>query len=167
MMLVPDTGLDAMVREELTSIPRSSRAQGRYRQGLATAIGAFIHDLSIPLLDHDRGLDVAPAVRMLSHFRDRCGRSNLLQGRSLLASGRDMFVVGSWRRRDRYVIGDWVTRLMDVRNALNHSEGLRHAESPTRSLCGGTAKPHSARGDQLTRAWGGFAMALTRFDTPL
>jgi VIT1/CCC1 family predicted Fe2+/Mn2+ transporter len=51
------------------------------------------------------------AISMLTHFAIGAARS-IFTGRSVWASGRDMFLVGFGVAAIGYVIGDWVTRLL-------------------------------------------------------
>ena len=108
----PTQALDAMVREELNIHPAElAPLKDGIVTGLATAIGAFIPIFPFLMLDHWTAVWTSLAVSMLSHFGIGAARS-IFTGRSLWASGRDMFLVGFGVAAIGYVIGDWVTRLM-------------------------------------------------------
>jgi len=51
------------------------------------------------------------AVSMLAHFAIGAARS-VFTGRSLWASGRDMFLVGFGVAALGYLIGEWITRVL-------------------------------------------------------
>ena len=112
MMQDPAQALDAMVREELNIHPAQlAPLKDGVVTGTATAIGAFIPIMPFFVLDHQVAIWTSLAVSMLAHFAIGAARS-IFTGRSVWASGRDMFVVGFGVAAIGYAIGDWVTRLL-------------------------------------------------------
>jgi VIT1/CCC1 family predicted Fe2+/Mn2+ transporter len=112
MMRDPAQALDAMVREELNIHPAElAPLKDGVVTGLATAIGAFIPIVPFLLMPFRDALWVSLAVSMLAHFAIGAARS-LFTGRSLWASGRDMFLVGFGVAAVGYAIGELVTRVM-------------------------------------------------------
>jgi predicted membrane protein (TIGR00267 family) len=112
MMRDPAQALDAMVREELNIHPAElAPLKDGVVTGLATAIGAFIPIVPFLLMSFRDALWVSLAVSMLAHFAIGAARS-LFTGRSLWASGRDMFLVGFGVAAVGYAIGELVTRVM-------------------------------------------------------
>jgi vacuolar iron transporter family protein len=112
MMKDPAQALAEMVREELNIQPADlAPLRDGVVTGLATAVGAFIPIVPFLTLAHGPAIWVSLAVSMLTHFGIGAARS-LLTGRSLWASGRDMFLVGFGVAAVGYVIGEFVTRLM-------------------------------------------------------
>jgi predicted membrane protein (TIGR00267 family) len=112
MMQDPSQALDAMVREELNIHPAElAPLKDGVVTGLATAIGAFIPIVPFLVLDHGRAVWTSLAISMLAHFAIGAARS-IFTGRSVWASGRDMFVVGFGVAAIGYAIGELVTRLL-------------------------------------------------------
>ena len=110
MMKDPTQALDAMVREELNIHPAElAPLKDGVVTGVATAIGAFIPIVPFLMMAHDNAVWVSLAVSMLAHFGIGAARS-LFTGRSLWASGRDMFAVGFGVAAVGYVIGEGITR---------------------------------------------------------
>jgi predicted membrane protein (TIGR00267 family) len=112
MMQDPSQALDAMVREELNIHPAElAPLKDGVVTGLATAVGAFIPIAPFFVLDHAAAIWTSLAVSMLAHFAIGAARS-IFTGRSVWASGRDMFVVGFGVAAIGYLIGEWITRLL-------------------------------------------------------
>jgi len=112
MMQDPSQALDAMVREELNIHPAElAPLKDGVVTGLATAVGAFIPIAPFFALDHAAAIWTSLAVSMLAHFAIGAARS-IFTGRSVWASGRDMFVVGFGVAAIGYLIGEWITRLL-------------------------------------------------------
>jgi VIT1/CCC1 family predicted Fe2+/Mn2+ transporter len=110
MMKDPSQALEAMVREELNIHPAElAPLRDGVVTGAATAVGAFIPIVPFLLLSHDVAVWVSLVVSMLAHFAIGAARS-LFTGRSVWASGRDMFVVGFGVAAIGYVIGEVITR---------------------------------------------------------
>ncbi len=112
MMQDPSLALDAMVREELNIHPAElAPLKDGIVTGAATAIGAFIPIFPFFFLDHWTAVWTSLAISMLTHFGIGAARS-IFTGRSVWASGRDMFLVGFGVAAIGYVIGELVTRLL-------------------------------------------------------
>jgi VIT1/CCC1 family predicted Fe2+/Mn2+ transporter/rubrerythrin len=112
MMLDPSQALDAMVREELNIHPAElAPLKDGVVTGLATAVGAFIPIVPFLVMEHWPAVWMSLAVSMTAHFAIGAARS-IFTGRSVWASGRDMFVVGFGVAAIGYVIGELVTRLL-------------------------------------------------------
>jgi VIT1/CCC1 family predicted Fe2+/Mn2+ transporter/rubrerythrin len=112
MMQDPSQALDAMVREELNIHPAElAPLKDGVVTGAATAIGAFIPIAPFFILDHGAAIWTSLAVSMLAHFAIGGARS-VFTGRSVWASGRDMFVVGFGVAAIGYLIGEWITRVL-------------------------------------------------------
>jgi vacuolar iron transporter family protein len=112
MMQDPSQALDAMVREELNIHPAElAPLKDGVVTGGATAIGAFIPIAPFFILDHRAAIWTSLAVSMLTHFAIGAARS-IFTGRSVWASGRDMFVVGFGVAAIGYLIGEWITRFL-------------------------------------------------------
>ena len=112
MMQDPAQALDAMVREELNIHPAElAPLKDGLITGTATAVGAFIPIVPFLLMEHGPAVWVSLAISMLAHFAIGAARS-LFTGRSIWASGRDMFVVGFGVAAVGYVIGELITRLL-------------------------------------------------------
>jgi VIT1/CCC1 family predicted Fe2+/Mn2+ transporter/rubrerythrin len=111
MMQDPEQALDAMVREELNIHPAQlAPMKDGVVTGVATAVGAFIPIAPFLAMPHGRAVWVSLAISMLAHFAIGAARS-LFTGRSLWASGRDMFLVGFGVAAAGYLIGELITRL--------------------------------------------------------
>ncbi len=112
MMKDPSQALDAMVREELNIHPAElAPLKDGVVTGVATAIGAFIPIVPFLVMPHEPAIWVSLAISMLAHFAIGAARS-MFTGRSVWASGRDMFLVGFGVAAVGYVIGELVTRLL-------------------------------------------------------
>lgn len=112
MMQDPRQALEAKVREELQiSGARLSPLRDGVVTGSATAVGAFIPILPFLVLEPSPALWVSLTISMLAHFGIGAARS-LFTGRSLWASGRDMFLVGFGVAVAGYIVGEVVTRLL-------------------------------------------------------
>jgi vacuolar iron transporter family protein len=112
MMQDPSQALDAMVREELNIHPAElAPLKDGVITGLATAVGAFIPIVPFLMLEHWPAVWMSLAVSMLAHFAIGAARSTFT-GRSVWASGRDMFVVGFGVAAIGYVIGELITRVL-------------------------------------------------------
>jgi VIT1/CCC1 family predicted Fe2+/Mn2+ transporter len=112
MMLDPPQALDAMVREELNIHPAElAPLRDGIVTGAATAVGAFIPIVPFLVMEFGVAVWVSLAVSMLAHFAIGAARS-LFTGRSLWASGRDMFLVGFGVAAVGYAIGELVTRVL-------------------------------------------------------
>jgi vacuolar iron transporter family protein len=112
MMKDPSQALDAMVREELNIHPAElAPLKDGIVTGIATAVGAFIPILPFLALDFRVALWTSLAISMLAHFAIGAARS-LFTGRSVWASGRDMFLVGFGVAAVGYGIGELVTKFL-------------------------------------------------------
>ena len=112
MMRDPTQALDAMVREELNIHPAElAPLKDGIITGTATAVGAFIPIFPFLGLEHSTAVWASLAISMLAHFAIGAARS-LFTGRSVWASGRDMFVVGFGVAAVGYLIGEWITRML-------------------------------------------------------
>ena len=112
MMEDPSLALDAMVREELNIHPAElAPLRDGIVTGGATAIGAIIPITPFFFLTHWTAVWTSLAISMLTHFGIGAARS-IFTGRSVWASGRDMFLVGFGVAAIGYVIGELVTRLL-------------------------------------------------------
>lgn len=112
MMKDPSQALDAMVREELNIHPAElAPLKDGTVTGVATAVGAFIPIVPFFAMDHGAAIWTSLVVSMLAHFAIGAARS-IFTGRSVWASGRDMFVVGFGVAAIGYVIGEWITRFL-------------------------------------------------------
>src|SRR3954469_2950318 len=112
MMQDPSLALDTMVREELNIHPAElAPVKDGVVTGGATAVGAFIPIVPFFVLDHGVAIWTSLAVSMLAHFAIGAARS-IFTGRSVWASGRDMFVVGFGVAAIGYAIGEWITRVL-------------------------------------------------------
>jgi vacuolar iron transporter family protein len=100
------------VREELNIHPAElAPLKDGVITGLATAVGAFIPIVPFLMLEHWPAVWMSLAVSMLAHFAIGAARS-IFTGRSVWASGRDMFVVGFGVAAIGYVIGELITRVL-------------------------------------------------------
>ena len=112
MMKDPSQALDAMVREELNIHPAElAPLKDGVVTGTATAVGAFIPIAPFFMMSHGAAVWTSLAISMLAHFAIGAARS-LFTGRSVWASGRDMFVVGFGVAAVGYVIGELITRIL-------------------------------------------------------
>ena len=112
MMQDPTQALDAMVREELNIHPAElAPLRDGIVTGSATAVGAFIPIVPFLTMDFGAAIWASLVVSMGAHFAIGAARS-LFTGRSLWASGRDMFLVGFGVAAVGYAIGELVTRFL-------------------------------------------------------
>jgi VIT1/CCC1 family predicted Fe2+/Mn2+ transporter len=112
IMQDPPQALDAMVREELNIHPADlAPLKDGVVTGTATAIGAFIPIVPFLTMEFGAAVWASIAISMLAHFAIGAARS-LFTGRSLWASGRDMFMVGFGVAAVGYLIGELVTRFL-------------------------------------------------------
>ena len=112
MMQDPSLALDAMVREELNIHPAElAPLKDGIVTGVATAVGALIPIAPFLALEHGTAIWISLAVSMLAHFAIGAARS-MFTGRSVWASGRDMFLVGFGVAAVGYAIGELVTRVL-------------------------------------------------------
>jgi VIT1/CCC1 family predicted Fe2+/Mn2+ transporter len=112
VMKDPQLALDAMVREELNIHPAElAPLKDGIVTGVATAVGALIPIAPFFALEFWSAVWTSLAVSMLTHFGIGAARS-LFTGRSIWASGRDMFLVGFGVAAVGYVIGELLTRLL-------------------------------------------------------
>jgi vacuolar iron transporter family protein len=111
MMHDPQRALETKVQEELGITPPSVTplADG-LATGAATAVGALIPLLPFLMLPTGVAIWVSLTISMLAHFAVGGARS-IFTGRSVWASGRDMFLVGFGVAAAGYVIGDLLVRL--------------------------------------------------------
>ncbi len=112
MMQDPAQALDAMVREELNIHPADlAPLKDGVVTGAATAVGAFIPIVPFLTMEFGTAVWVSLVISMLAHFAIGAARS-LFTGRSLWASGRDMFLVGFGVAAIGYAIGELVTKFL-------------------------------------------------------
>lgn len=112
MMQDPAQALDAMVREELNIHPAElAPLKDGVVTGFATAVGAFIPIAPFFAMEFWPAVWTSLAISMLAHFAIGAARS-LFTGRSVWASGRDMFIVGFGVAAVGYVIGELLTRFL-------------------------------------------------------
>ena len=112
MMKDPVRALETQVREELNIHPAElAPLKDGLVTGTATAVGAFIPIAPFLVMAHDTAMWTSLAISMLAHFAIGAARS-LFTGRSVWASGRDMFLVGFGVAAVGYAIGELITRLL-------------------------------------------------------
>ena len=111
MMKDPKRALETKVQEELGIQPATVTplADGLVT-GAATAFGAVIPLIPFFVLPPAPAIWASLIISMLAHFAIGAARS-IFTGRSVWASGRDMFVVGFGVAAAGYVIGTLVMRL--------------------------------------------------------
>ncbi len=111
VMRDPGQALETQVREELGIQPAElAPLKDGVVTGAATAVGAFIPIAPFLMLDAGPAVWVSLAVSMAAHFAIGAARS-LFTGRSLWASGRDMFLVGFGVAAVGYGIGEMIVRI--------------------------------------------------------
>jgi VIT1/CCC1 family predicted Fe2+/Mn2+ transporter len=110
VMKDPEQALDAQVREEL-NITKADITPFRdgVITGTATLIGAFIPIFPFLVMHSAAAMWVSLTVSMLAHFAVGAARS-FFTGRSIWASGRDMFLVGFGVAIVGYILGELLTR---------------------------------------------------------
>src|SRR5574338_1264370 len=112
LMQDPARALDTMVREELNIHPAEmSPLYDGVITGSATLVGAVIPIVPFFVLTHGAAIWVSLTISMLAHFGIGAARS-IFTGRSVWASGRDMFLVGFGVAAVGYAIGELITRLL-------------------------------------------------------
>src|SRR3954451_17143326 len=112
MMQDPARALETQVREELNIHPAElAPLKDGLVTGTATAVGAFIPIAPFLVMSHGTAMWNSLAISMLAHFAIGAARS-LFTGRSIWASGRDMFLVGFGVAAVGYAIGEMITRLL-------------------------------------------------------
>jgi vacuolar iron transporter family protein len=105
LMSDPEQALKTKVREELgIGDPGVSPLRDGLITGIATAVGAFIPILPFLLASAGVAIWISLTISMLAHFGVGAARS-MFTGRSLWASGRDMFLVGFGVAAVGYVLG--------------------------------------------------------------
>ena len=111
MMSNPAQALETKVQEELGIQPPAVTpfADGAVT-GTATLVGALIPLVPFLTMDVGRAIWVSLTISMLAHFAIGAARS-VFTGRSVWASGRDMFLVGFGVAAAGYLIGDLLMRL--------------------------------------------------------
>ena len=111
MMRDPQQALDTKVQEELgIQPPAVTPLADGLATGTATAIGALIPLLPFLVMPIGQAIWASLITSMLAHFAVGAARS-IFTGRSVWASGRDMFLVGFGVAAAGYVIGDLLVRL--------------------------------------------------------
>ncbi len=111
MMRDPDQALETKVQEELGITPPAVTplADGMVT-GSATLVGAVIPLVPFLTMNSELAIWVSLSVSMLAHFGVGAARS-VFTGRSIWASGRDMFVVGFGVAAAGYILGDLLVKL--------------------------------------------------------
>lgn len=111
MMKDPQRALETKVQEELGIQPPAVTplADGLVT-GTATAFGALIPLAPFLAADADAAIWISLTISMLAHFAIGAARS-IFTGRSVWASGRDMFLVGFGVAAVGYLIGDLLMTL--------------------------------------------------------
>ena len=105
MMRDPARALDTKVQEELgLQTPSVTPLADGIVTGTATAVGALIPLVPFFTMDTGTAIWVSLTVAMLAHFAIGAARG-IFTGRSLWASGRDMFLVGFGVAAAGYLIG--------------------------------------------------------------
>jgi VIT1/CCC1 family predicted Fe2+/Mn2+ transporter len=111
MMHDPQRALETKVQEELgIQRPAVTPLADGFATGAATTLGALIPLLPFLALPVTTAIWVSLVVSMAAHFAVGAARS-IFTGRSLWASGRDMFLVGFGVAAAGYLIGDLLVRL--------------------------------------------------------
>ena len=112
MMHDPEQALETKVQEELGITPPAvtPMADGLVT-GTATAVGALIPLVPFLVMNPGTAIWVSLTVSMLAHFGVGAARS-VFTGRSIWASGRDMFLVGFGVAAAGYLLGDLLVRLL-------------------------------------------------------
>jgi VIT1/CCC1 family predicted Fe2+/Mn2+ transporter len=112
LMQDPPVALEAMVREELNIHPAElAPLSDGIVTGTATAIGAFIPIVPFLVMNFESAVWASLVVSMVAHFAIGAARS-FFTGRSVWASGRDMFLVGFGVAGVGYLIGELITRFL-------------------------------------------------------
>lgn len=112
VMRDPSQALDAKVREELgIQAAELSPLKDGVVTGIATAVGAAIPIVPFLVLGPRPAVWTSLSISMLAHFAIGAARS-LFTGRSVWASGRDMFFVGFGVAVVGYAIGELIVRML-------------------------------------------------------
>ncbi len=112
VMKDPAQALDTMVREELNIHPAElSPLFDGIITGSSTLVGAVIPIVPFFLLAHGAAIWTSLTISMAAHFAIGAARS-VFTGRSVWASGRDMFIVGFGVAAVGYIIGELLTRFL-------------------------------------------------------
>jgi len=111
MMHDPQKALETKVQEELgIQAPTVTPLADGIATGAATAVGALIPLIPFFTLPAASAIWASLALSMSAHFAVGAARS-VFTGRSLFASGRDMFLVGFGVAAAGYLIGDFLVRI--------------------------------------------------------
>ena len=112
MMQDPARALETQLREELNIHPAElAPLKDGLVTGSATAVGAIIPIAPFLVMSHASAMWTSLAISMLAHFGIGAARS-LFTGRSVWASGRDMFLVGFGVAAVGYILGELMTRFL-------------------------------------------------------
>ena len=108
----PAQALETKVREELNIHPAElSPLFDGVVTGASTLVGAIIPIAPFFAFEYSAAIWVSLAISMLAHFAIGAARS-IFTGRSVWASGRDMFIVGVGVAAVAYVLGELITRFL-------------------------------------------------------
>jgi len=111
MMHDPQRALETKIQEELgIQPPAVTPLADGLATGTATIVGALIPLLPFLMLPVEQAIWASLVVSMAAHFAVGAARS-IFTGRSVWASGRDMFLVGFGVAVAGYLIGDLLVRL--------------------------------------------------------
>ena len=112
MMSDPALALRTKVQEELgITEPAVTPLADGIVTGIATLVGAVIPIVPFLLMESGTAIWVSLVISMAAHFGVGAARS-VFTGRSIWASGRDMFVVGFSVAAAGYVLGDLLVKLL-------------------------------------------------------
>ena len=112
MMRDPTQALDTKVQEELgITEPAVTPLADGIVTGSATLVGAVIPIVPFLLMDSGTAIWVSLAISMAAHFGVGAARS-VFTGRSIWASGRDMFLVGFGVAVAGYFLGDLLAKVL-------------------------------------------------------
>ena len=105
----PAQALETKVQEELgVQAPSVTPLADGLATGTATAFGALIPLVPFLVLEAGSAIWMSLGVSMLAHFGVGAARS-IFTGRSIWASGRDMFLVGFGVAAAGYLVGALLT----------------------------------------------------------
>jgi VIT1/CCC1 family predicted Fe2+/Mn2+ transporter len=108
----PQQALETKVQEELGITPPAvTPLTDGLVTGTATAVGALIPLAPFLVMESGTAIWVSLTVSMMAHFGVGAARS-VFTGRSIWASGRDMFLVGFGVAAAGYVLGDLLVKLI-------------------------------------------------------
>jgi len=112
MMRDPAQALQTKVQEELgITAPAVTPLADGIVTGSATLVGAVIPIVPFLLMDSGTAIWVSLVISMTAHFGVGAARS-VFTGRSILASGRDMFLVGFGVAAAGYFLGDLLVKVL-------------------------------------------------------